>query len=139
MPRLSLGLGPQNIRKVGGGAPSSIPLSTENISVYFSTRPESSLFARSAGNPPSWYGYQGWVGDYVYFIADNSLTYSDGKWIIFFQSAMPSGEEQISYITYKASVTAPSTSVPITGWSIEFSYTFDQPDGASLPTISASP
>jgi len=137
MPKLGVGLN-LSVPRIGGGAPSSIPLSTENISVYFSTRPESSLFARSAGNPPSWYGYQGWVGDNIFYISSSSLTFNGGVWTIDYESVVPAGENNDPYIKYIATVTAPSTSVPITGWTVVYSQTFGQPDNASTPTLTAA-
>jgi len=138
MPRLSLGLGAQNIRKVGGVA-APLPLSTANIDVQFSTRPDTPRvpFIRSAGSPPSWYGPIFHEQDYAFYVSGPSITFNAGVWRLQYESLVPDGEEQIVYIKYIANVTAPSTSLPTSGWSVELSETYNVPNGAGAPTISA--
>jgi hypothetical protein len=140
MPRLSLGLGAQNISKVGGvAAPTTLPLSTANIDVQFSTRPDTPRvpFVRQGGTPPSgWFGGGFYEQDYAFYLSGCSITFSSGVWTFDYASSVPSGEEQVNYIRYQASVTASSTSVPITGWTVNLSETFDVPNGAGAPTIS---
>lgn len=139
MPRLSLGLGAQNISKVGGvAAPTTLPLSTVNVDVQFSTRPDTPRvpFNRSAGSPPSWGVPSFFEQDYAFYVSGPSITFNAGVWTLDYASTVPSGEEQINYIRYIASVTASSASLPITGWTVNLSETFDVPNGAGAPTIS---
>lgn len=139
MPRLSLGLGAQNISKVGGvAAPTTLPLSTANVDVQFSTRPDTPRvpFFRVAGSPPSWSTTGFWEQDFAFLVDTNSIAFNAGVWTLNYSSVVPSGEEQINYIRYIASVTASSASLPITGWNVVLSETFDVPNGAGAPTIS---
>ena len=122
MPRLSLGLGAQTIRKVGGAAPSNIPLSQTNISLTgFSYTPfnnidlpinlisQSVTLARQSNtewfiddtDPSNPTGYEVFVA------------YSGGQWIILIYSSDPSVNE------YAATNQAANTSIPVTGWVLE--------------------
>jgi hypothetical protein len=141
MPSLGLGLGLDSSSSLvlGASAPTTLPLSTPAIDVQFSTRPDTPRvpFFRSAGSPPSWGTDYVIEQDYAFGASGASITFSSGVWSLDYDSVVPSGEEQINYIRYRASVTAPSTSVPITGWSVTLSESFDVPNGAGAPTISA--
>jgi hypothetical protein len=124
------------VASAGGAA--TLPLSTVNVDVQFSTRPDTPRvpFARSAGSPPSWYGPNFYEQDFAFSVSGVSITFNAGVWTLEYASTVPSGEEQTNYIRYIASVTASSTSVPITGWTVNLSETFDVPNGAGAPTIS---
>jgi len=122
MPRLSLGLGAQNIRKVGGAAPSNIPLSQANISLtgFSYTSPSHtdvpfSLISRSAILARQNDAF--WSADY----SDPSnptgydilLQFTGGMWKISVRFFDP------DFTDLAATNPAPNTSIPITGWVLE--------------------
>jgi len=112
MPRLSLGLGVQNIRKVGGGAaPSNIPLSTTNINITFAgiTRTlvkQSNTF---------WYNDQNSPQECENFRF--SLRYQNSQWEFFqrfdyIDEGCNTGQEILESTNAGA-----SSSIPVSGWS----------------------
>lgn len=136
MPKLGLGLSlPQT--RITASAPTTLPLSTVNVDVQFSTRPDTPRVPFRRLNNTYWFTDAFWEEDFSFFVDGNTLNFTSGVWQLNYASIVPSGEEQVSYIRYIASVTAPSTSVPITGWSVSLSESFDVPNGAGAPTISA--
>ena len=122
----------QNIPKVGGGGSATLPLSTVNVDVQFSTRPDTprSPFIRQSNTNWAQGGF--WEQDYAFLVSGNSISFSAGVWTLNYASYVISGEEAVNYVSYTASVTASSASLPITGWTV----TLSDPNGAGVPTIS---
>ena len=141
MPSLGLGLGLDSSSSMvlGASAPTTLALSTPVVDVQFSTRPDTPRvpFIRSAGSPPSWVAGGFHEQNFSFYFSYATISYISGAWKLEYATAIPSGEEQIAYIRYIANVTAPSTSLPTSGWSVELSETFDVPNGAGAPIISA--
>jgi hypothetical protein len=100
MPRLSLGLGAQNTRKVGGGAaPTTLPLSTPVIYINGDgpfNRINNEIWGYDGPNPPDGYGY--------------SLRYDGFNWVWLYYN---NNDDQITL----SSNTANGTAIPLLGWS----------------------
>jgi len=111
MPRLSLGLGVQTIRKVGGGgaAPSGISLTAPTIYVSGLTFEDGGNFSGGVLYSPYTLFTTGYWRD-VYEIG--FVTNSGGTWF-FYTYANYEGSPTGALV---ATNTAPATSLPTTGW-----------------------
>jgi len=109
MPRLSLGLGVQNIRKVGGAAPSGISLTAPTIYVSGLSFQNGSYYANGVlYSPYTLYTPGYWIDVYnVGFV-----TYAGGEWYFTTYADGESGPEA----AFVARNTALPTSLPTTGW-----------------------
>jgi hypothetical protein len=113
MPRLSLGLGAQNIRKVGGNGtiPSGIPVaSTTNILI---TCPSQGLvsfpFTKFAFQTPYYVPSMPYYTD-TFLVFDNPSTGSPGYW----EFLQPDGDG--GYNTISANVSTNGNYIPTSGW-----------------------
>jgi len=111
MPRLSLGLGVQNIRKVGGGgaAPSGISLTAPTIYVSGLTFADGGYFSGGVLYSPYTLYIPGYWQD-VYNVG--SVNYFDGQWN-FRTYAIGESSPEAALV---ATNTALPTSLPTTGW-----------------------
>jgi hypothetical protein len=109
MPRLFLGLGVQNRRKVGGGAaPTTLPLSTSTFTI-------TNLVAGRASNGqynripsvPIW-EFDNTGNDGNYYVLNYGFPYA-GRWSLYFTDT-----DGFNYEI--SSNSAPSTAIPLTGW-----------------------
>jgi hypothetical protein len=97
MPRLSLGLGAQNIRKVGGAAPSGIPTATTNtINISSTEIGFNNTFNKNT--PSSWYD--------VSF--DDEFRFYNSRWEVGYQS---------SVYLFNTLPNQTEDYIPLTGWS----------------------
>jgi len=110
MPRLSLGLGVQTVRKVGGGAaPSGISLTAPTIYVSGLTFADGGYFSGGVLYSPYTLFTPGYWGD-TYDVG--FVTYGGGQWLF---KAYANGESSPE-AALVATNTALPTSLPTTGW-----------------------
>jgi hypothetical protein len=119
MPRLSLGLGVQAIRKVGGAAaPSGIPYSTSIITLAGFNNTNVDVDRTSPINltkfipAPNEWRSSGAEGYYV-ILYRTSNTDPNGTWVIILQQ---SGEEGFGTVTSATNPSTTLTEIPTTGW-----------------------
>ena len=114
MPRLSLGLGVQTIRKVGGGAaPSGISLTAPTIYASGLTfQDQGSFSSGSLNNPYSLTSPGQWLDS----SGIANVYYQIGLGWTFYSYSIFTAEEPAAAAAYVASNSAPSTSLPTTGW-----------------------
>jgi hypothetical protein len=116
MPRLSLGLGVQNIPKVGGGAaPSGIPVASTNA-IIVSNIPDAYGDANSGGSVTcgkyntSNYGNSSFNNG---FEGSMYIDFFNNQWV-FTLNYFDQGELYSSFSSYSAGI---SSIIPIVGWS----------------------
>lgn len=115
MPRLSLGLGVQSFKKIksGGAAPSGISLTAPTIYASGLTFQDQDQFYSGSLNNPYYLVTPG------YWIDANgvgNVLYQIGTGWIFYSYSIYGTEDPIPSAAYVATNTAPSTSLPTTGW-----------------------
>ncbi len=118
MPRLSLGLGVQTIRKVGGGAaPSNLPLSTTNINITHAgitrtlVKQSNTFWYNDQSSPPECETYR------------FSLRYQNSRWEFlrrfdYIDDGCITGDEELESVNEGA-----SSSIPVSDWSITITIT----------------
>ena len=125
MPRLSLGLGVQSVRKVksGGAAPTTLPLSTPNLyfsgltfnypwvdganTFYIDTYYFTQAYARNSNTQ--------WRGGYFLYVQDQ-LSYNGSIWNLTVKCTVDDGYDTIESAISVATNNASGTAIPLTGW-----------------------
>jgi hypothetical protein len=125
MPRLSLGLGVQAVSKVksGGGAPTTLPLSTPNL--YFSGLTFNSPWVDGANTYyiDTYYFTQAyarnsntqWRGGYFAYVQDQ-LSYNGSIWNLTVKCQVDDGYDGFESAISVATNNASGTAIPLTGW-----------------------
>ena len=121
MPRLSLGLGAQNIRKVGGGAaPSNIPLSTTNINITYNVQFEGEITRTLVKQSDIfWYNALGGPNDPgACEVHRFALKYENSQWeFSTYFNRLDEGNCSTGDLELKSTNAGASSSIPVSGWS----------------------